>query len=115
MGGHSEASSSSSGAAAPPTPQQENKQKLLVGELAARSLSRQFEALDVEGDAARSSGAAGGAPPRLGACSSDASSSELRTEDGAADAQASWRQTDHDHEEPILQHNDERFCLLPVK
>ena len=33
----------------------------------------------------------------------------------AAPTAAQWLQASHDREEPILQANSERFCLLPVK
>lgn len=33
----------------------------------------------------------------------------------AAEEELQWRRGPHDHEEPILQPNDARFCLLPIK
>jgi hypothetical protein len=44
------------------------------------------------------------------------SAADLAASAAAQDTpQESWEQASHDHKEPILQSNSERFCLLPVK
>jgi hypothetical protein len=43
------------------------------------------------------------------------SGSDLPAAGGDEVQPSEWRQSGHDRDEPILQANNERFCLLPVK
>ena len=99
----------------PPTPQQDEEPRHALGGTSARSLTASFEALEVApaGDAGCSKvDRAGGETISL------RKSLEMETDGCSASAAATGsqaRQGNHDADEPILQDNDERFCLLPVK
>ena len=93
--------------AAPITPDQ-GKQPLLQPRVAsdsAKSLAEVFDGLAV----ATSDGAAAAQPLASGGAPAQASGGREAADPGCAPAEASDRQ------EPILQDNDERFCLLPIK
>ena len=96
----------------PLTPQQKIEERVAAPVGAARSLEQQFETLNVCISPPVSS-ASGGSSSAFAA--PDSCYEGDQSEVGCSEEQASWHQADHDHEEPILQNNDERFCLLPVK
>ena len=102
----------------PATPQQDaERRKTPSGTPVA--LEGQFAALEVGApeDGAQCHSAATPSSSRPGspriASSSQGSQSCSSISGGEGSHGAAW--PDHDREEPILQHNDERFCLLPVK
>jgi hypothetical protein len=97
------------------TPQQDGEARVKANEGTGRSLERQFDELKVGiSSPVWTSGASSGeSTATLAGAHSSADSFEMTL--GASQEPTSRRQGEHDHEEPILQNNDERFCLLPVK
>jgi hypothetical protein len=96
--------------AGPATPQQEQEQRIHTDGAPIRSLTEQFEEFStLEGREDASAAAALADRLHL-----RASSEVLSSSSGDCELQA-WSQAEHDSNEPILQPNDERFCLLPVK
>lgn len=102
-----------SGGAAPATPQQEEELRSGTNGVAARSLAARFASIDVaRPSAVKKPGSDNGEPSAL------QRAAQLREEastSGNGVNEAVWACVDRDVDEPILQDNDERFCLLPVK
>ena len=100
------------GPAGPATPQQEVEHRLNSSSSAVKSLTTCFEALDVKSSSSdKDAGAAEASSPlaqRLVHQRSDSSDDDIKL--------PTTRQHNEAHRhEPILEDNDERFCLLPVK
>ena len=101
------------GPAGPATPQQEIESRSYVNNGPVKSLAECFEALDVGSPSAVSKDAAAAEavttpvktfPPQ------DSVSSNDEAKDQVVSAP-----TEPQTHEPILEDNDERFCLLPIK
>lgn len=99
------------GSVAPLTPEQLAEQRVNhVGSTSGRSLASSFNQLALSNDvsdvsSSKASSAADLDSKETGIAGSRSSSDELEA----------WTPAHFDEDEPILQHNDERFCLLPVK
>lgn len=119
--------------AGPITPQQEEERQHKCELPAPKALDVQFSGLcvatDEEAGSPRSpfasSGSDGQQQQRGGqqrdtdseTCSSPGSGSGGKpvAAAGCSPPEAEWQRANHDRKEPILQANNERFCLLPVK
>jgi hypothetical protein len=96
----------------PATPQHEQESRVTPHKGAVKVLTERFDAVDVgRCDAA----------DHIGGASASSSKSTATLENdkpsmsGAVDRSGGGAQSAHDLEEPILQENHDRFCLLPVK
>lgn len=98
---------------APATPQQEEEQRPSTNGVAAKSLTERFATLEVArpSTVSKESSDGGEVPSTSNGNHPVKDNLRLHGDHGrAARAPAG-----HDADEPILQDNDERFCLLPVK
>lgn len=95
---------------APATPQQEIEERhVLNGASSARSLNEKFESLHIQNGKAERAGGSKQSHSDIPDTQNNYHINKNSYTDGYNVIQ------NYDDEEPILQDNDERFCLLPVK
>jgi hypothetical protein len=98
--------------AGPATPQQEPEARVASSTAAAKSLTERFESLDI---ARPPEPTDAGAPPHLRSPAKGVVARSSSSSDDDAIELASTAPEPQPLHEPILQDNEERFCLLPVK
>jgi hypothetical protein len=89
--------------AAPITPPHEHEERACAAGSSEKSLELAFAAVSLQQRAS----------DRASSCGGD--SAETAAVDAYEDLLENFRSGGHDRQEPILQQNVDRFCLLPIK